>query len=389
MSSQTRALEVFAADADLLRLESFLKRFNLFETVGVVRHELRHSDFLAFLLDPGQSHGLGTAFLVELLQAVRLTTEDANGQSLPDFIGVDLSRVYVLREWHNIDILVVDEVSRFAVIIENKIGTGEHSDQLARYHRTISSHYPGYQTIPLYLTPDGEEPTSEDYFAVSYSLVCEVIEGMTKNYRASLSGEMVMVLEHYAQMIKRHIVSDSDVAELCRDIYKKHKQALDLIFEHRPDQQARVGEYVKRLIEQNTMLSLGAVAKGWVVFVPSEWHGPRVVTPHPPHLYFEFHNRPDDLIIFCTLSSGDMEKRARVFEMAQRHRFLGCQSRLRRGHCRLSTITVLRRDDYEKTQEEIEAIISDKWAEYMRDEFPRVVQAVRDEEWLWELPPGE
>jgi hypothetical protein len=169
MSSQTRALEVFAADADLLRLESFLKRFNLFETVGVVRHELRHSDFLAFLLDPGQSHGLGTAFLVELLQAVRLTTEDANGQGLPDFIGVDLSRVYVLREWHNIDILVVDEVSRFAVIIENKIGTGEHSDQLARYHRTISSHYPGYQTIPLYLTPDGEEPTSEDYFAVSYS----------------------------------------------------------------------------------------------------------------------------------------------------------------------------------------------------------------------------
>lgn len=259
MSSQTRALEALAADADLLRLESLLKRFNLFEAVGVVRHELRHSDFLAFLLDPGQSHGLGTAFLVELLQSVRLTTQDDSGRRLFDVNGLDLSRAYVLREWHHINILVVDDINRLAVIIENKIGMGEHSDQLARYHRTISSHYPGYFTVPLYLTPDGEEPTSDDYFAASYSLVCEVVEKMAQNNRASLSGEMVMVLEHYAQIIKRHIVSDSDVAELCRDIYKKHKLALDVMIKHIPDQRAQIGLWLKSLISQQNELKLETV----------------------------------------------------------------------------------------------------------------------------------
>ena len=83
-----------------------------------------------------------------------------------------------------------------------------------------------------------------DYHAVSYTLVCEVIEKIAQDNRATLDGEIVMVLEHYAQMLRRHIVSDSDIAELCRSIYQKHKQALDLIFEHRPDQQAQIKQYV-------------------------------------------------------------------------------------------------------------------------------------------------
>ena len=34
--------------------------FNLFEAVGAIRGELRHSNFLAFILSPARSHGLGT-----------------------------------------------------------------------------------------------------------------------------------------------------------------------------------------------------------------------------------------------------------------------------------------------------------------------------------------
>jgi hypothetical protein len=40
----------------------------------------------------------------------------------------------VLREWQRIDILLLDEDHRLATIIKNKIGTGEHSDQLSRYY---------------------------------------------------------------------------------------------------------------------------------------------------------------------------------------------------------------------------------------------------------------
>ena len=44
-------------------------RFNLFEAVNIVRQEIRHSNFLAFLLNPAESHGLGDKFLRALLMA--------------------------------------------------------------------------------------------------------------------------------------------------------------------------------------------------------------------------------------------------------------------------------------------------------------------------------
>ncbi len=161
MSSPRKALVAFAdadQNPDLLRLESLLTRFNLFEAVGVVRHELRHSDFLAFLLDPSRNHGLGATFLSAFLQAVCPPVLDLD--------ALNLSHAYVFREWHHIDILVLDDVSRFAVIIENKVDTGEHSNQLNRYHADFFSHYPVYKAIALYLTPDGDEPSSSDYHPV-------------------------------------------------------------------------------------------------------------------------------------------------------------------------------------------------------------------------------
>jgi hypothetical protein len=52
-SEARQALETFILDnADLETLEGMLEQFNIFEALGVVRREVRHSDFLAFLLDP-------------------------------------------------------------------------------------------------------------------------------------------------------------------------------------------------------------------------------------------------------------------------------------------------------------------------------------------------
>ena len=396
MSTDRQALEALADSPDLLRLESILERFNLFEAVGVVRQELRHSNFLAYLLDPSQSHGLGMAFLTELLQSVRLTTEDEDRQRLPDVSSLDLSRAYVLREWHHIDILVLDHANRLAVIIENKIGTGEHSDQLNRYYGTISSHYPGYQAIPLYLTPDGEKPTSGDYLPISYSLICESIEEMAQNKRGYLDSEVVLVLQHYAQIIKRHIVSDSDVAELCRSIYQKHRQALDLIFEHRPDQQAQIGQFVKSLVLNNPSMKFYSEGKSYVNFSLKEWDASlkyrHTADNSALFPYLTFENPRDGLAISLWVGpgDGDHDDRLKVLEMA-RKKFLTGVSRSLRGATwsRVSTVRMLQARDLEKAQEEIEALISEKWAEYLRDELPRIVQAVRDEKWLWKSPSTE
>ena len=394
MPSPLKALEAFTEqNPDLLRLENLLKRFNLFEAVGVVRHELRHSDFLAYLLDPSQNHCLGSTFLKEFLQAVRLTAENDSTLSLLDLDGLNLSQACAFREWHHIDILVVDEANRFAVIIENKIGTGEHSDQLNRYQADFNRYYPEYKSLALYLTPDGDAPSLDNYQAVSYKQVCAVIENLAKNKSDLVNGEIVMVLEHYAQMLRRHILSDSDIAELCRSIYQRHRQALDLIYEHRPDQQAQINDFVRSLIQKQPNLTYMPKhgGKTWIPFWLKSWNilpslNKEVSNQRRWLLYFEFLNLDKELKISLTIGPGDNIDRERLLRMAQVNNFPKCSAKLAKNTTHVSTLSILGIGDYEKTQDEIEAIISEKWTAFLRTELPRMEQAMKQEEWLWTLP---
>src|SRR5687767_11657164 len=117
-------------DPKLHELERRIAEFNILEALGVVRHELRHSDFLAFLLDPAGKHGMGDYFLKRFLQAVILSSVGsvssvpASGGDLPDnhiqsadiAVRVPISPVeldvwsldnaQVYRELYHIDLLV-------------------------------------------------------------------------------------------------------------------------------------------------------------------------------------------------------------------------------------------------------------------------------------------
>ena len=387
MSSQLKALEAFADAPELARLESLLKRFNLFEAIGVIRQELRHSDLLACLLDPGQSHGLGAVLLREFLRAVQQTSEDGSTLATLDLDALRLDKCYVLREWHHIDILVTDNVNRLAIIIENKIDTKESPGQLIRYFEEVSHHanYQNYQIIALYLTPEGDEPSFDRYLPVSYTQVCKVIGQVIQNSPFKPTGEIVMVMEHYAQMLRRHIVSDSDVAELCRSIYQKHRKALDTIFEHSRSQEKEVWEYAQLLIQQTKTVYLGVSKKNYMIFGLHEWNEAGLFVS-PPHVYFEFQEFAAGLRIYLTLSQGDPTYRAKVFEIAQKAHFPGCQLSLNAGYHRLADIPFLCAADYEKPQEEIEAIMSEKWAAFLCDDLPHITQAIRAVEWLWTVP---
>lgn len=71
MPERQLALQRFVGNnTDLEKLEALLSEFNLFEAMGVSRQELRHSDFLAFLLAPEQAHGLRDSPLKRLLHRV-------------------------------------------------------------------------------------------------------------------------------------------------------------------------------------------------------------------------------------------------------------------------------------------------------------------------------
>ena len=63
---------------DLEHIESMLGGFNLFQVLKFEYGEIRHSNVLAWLLDPSESHGLNETFLKKwLMRIVHETSGDA------------------------------------------------------------------------------------------------------------------------------------------------------------------------------------------------------------------------------------------------------------------------------------------------------------------------
>lgn len=297
-----KALEAFVVNnADLERLEVLLDQFNIFEAVGLVRHEIRHSTFLAFLLDPQGSHGLGDAFTKRLLQGGIMSEPNTTAPVTAIELSLwDLGQMEVRREWQHIDIFLLDERTQLAVIIENKIDTVEHSDQLQRYYETVKRQYPGYRIIGLYLTPVGDEPSHEAYLPLSYKLICEVLDAVAESRASVSSADLQIVIAHYTQMLRRHIVDDSEIAGLCQQIYQRHRRALDLINKHRPNAQAEIKKVLEELINDEPGLELDRTVKTMINFADPQWDTPpmktgRGWTASGRVLLFEFQNGPDNL----------------------------------------------------------------------------------------------
>ena len=53
---------------ELQQLEKMFEKFNIFDCLKLSRQEIRHSNFLAWLLDPKETHGLGDYFIKEYLK---------------------------------------------------------------------------------------------------------------------------------------------------------------------------------------------------------------------------------------------------------------------------------------------------------------------------------
>jgi len=126
-----KRLESFVVDnKDLDLLARLANQFNIFEAIGVEQQELRHSDFLSYLLDPNANHELGDVFAKKLFQKGVSGIDRSSLPLTPIDIDIwNLKASEVFREWHDIDILFVNEANELVVAIENKIWTGEHSDQ--------------------------------------------------------------------------------------------------------------------------------------------------------------------------------------------------------------------------------------------------------------------
>ncbi len=273
MSDQKKIADLLR-DVEFAQIAAFSHRFNIFDALRISHLEVRHSDFLAFLLTPSQSHNTGDRFLRSFLRNIlSLDVELEQAFAVELELG-NLHVANVRREWHNIDILILihAEEHRLAILIENKIGSSEHDDQLARYKEDVKRHYPSYKLVPVFLAFDGPNASDQEYISINYKTVIASLDECFPD-SSSAPPDVCVLINHYRKMLQDKS-SDSVIRSLCEQVYQRHREALDLIYEYRPDKQAEISNFFKELVEESIQehkLILDDWGKSIVHFSLQEW----------------------------------------------------------------------------------------------------------------------
>ena len=385
-SAETELLEAFLQDDDLDRLEDIAEELNIFEVLGAVRQELRHSSFLAWLLDPSRNHGLGDYFLKRFLWTTAGVARERDIQTISpiEVNTLDLDDVTVRREWRNIDILISSESQRFVCAIENKVESSEHGDQLCRYLTTCKTEFPEYRHHFVFLTPWRTEPSCDEWVPVGYDTVAHLVERVIDAKQGTMGDEVGLFLRHYASMLRRHIVGESEIDKLCTRIYNKHRQALEMLFERRPDRQSDIKALLQRLIKSDPDFELDDSTKTYIRFAPRSWTSDHLKTgtgwtKSGRILLFQFDNGPDSLRLGLYMGPGDPDVRSRIWETVRSQSggiFSGSTSLQK--WCTIFQFELLSSQDYQQDDlESIEAKIQERMTSFKATQFPQIDKIIR------------
>lgn len=221
-------------DIEFDQLELLNNEQTFFEIIGASKTEIRHSNFLAWLLNPDGSHGLGEAFLKRFIREI-VADNRAIGVSEIEVEQLDFNNVKVLREWSNIDILI--EFEELVFVIENKVLSKEHSNQLTRYREIAENEFASKKCVYGFLTPTGDDAMEENetYVAIGYDKVVSIIERIVIVKGNFIGANVKVYINDYLKTLKKRVMETDESVDLARSIYKNHKDLLDFIFEHKPD----------------------------------------------------------------------------------------------------------------------------------------------------------
>lgn len=268
------ALEAFVVgNDDLAQLEERIGRFNIFDALGIVRAEIRHSQFLAWLLDPGESHGTGQLFLrAVVMDMLARAPRGLRPCSPVELDGLDLGQVEISRERDHIDILIVIDEPRLVFAIENKVDSTEHSGQLERYRTLVSRRYPGHKHLLVYLTRQGDEPSDEAWSPYGYADLHRTLARVRRLNEGGVGEDVAAFLDHYLRMIGSRFMDDPKIDELCERIYKNHRQALELIFERKGDPRTPFIEaFAQAITDSGYLGEVSDRTSSTFRFTPAEW----------------------------------------------------------------------------------------------------------------------
>ncbi len=279
----TKAMESFTVQTALEELDKLKKEelysltdcgykgINVFHSTGMSGQEIRHSAFIAWLLNPKMEHGLNDTMVREFFKKIYSfdSQESYNGvpakknseiikdatqgnvvdeKSFLALLNGDIevrTEVALVSQENRIDLLLENKQTQTVMVVENKFHSDAHTDQLRRYQNDIEAKYQGYRNkLFVFLTPKGQLPVNiggdeqynDGYCILSYKDIIDIISMLKQAVKNSTSlnktnkSKLNILLEDYVEMLNiEALAKNADVRKKCKEIIKDYELAINLL----------------------------------------------------------------------------------------------------------------------------------------------------------------
>lgn len=339
---------------DTQRLISLLNRFNPYEVLRIGESEIRHTNTLAWLLDPTESHGLGDGFLrgfISRLDAQEITTafEVSTDRTVTVQREVQLRNLRNnISEWERLGlndsnpsdtnnndrrmIDIVIEGQAWLIAIEAKINARQSSDQLKDYSAALNQYTENTVTKKcyLFLTKNYEKPDDSQWNGKTW--IDAVIEPLSNllSLRNDKQSEVFLFMTSYLETLSRYAGDRGEIALLAFKVAKNFPDDLYIINKEIKEKkqsknesdgslhkiQQRHSQLIKLLINEMESRTVGRAhlineilgrdfesyetTSSYISFAPKNWREEfsRMMTENRLHrIFFEVVNRDGTIAI--------------------------------------------------------------------------------------------
>lgn len=390
-------LKELILDDDFFKLQSLTnKEVNLMDILRVSHKELQHSNFLAWMFSPNESHNLGDYVFKEFLKIYFKENQyenlgGSNGLSVFDFVQLHFDDLEIKREYKNIDLVFLSKQNKFCMIIENKIYSGEGGTQLQKYKRIVEDEYADYKhKLYIYLSLEDQNLSdfgTENYVQITYDHIVKLLTQILNPDQVHLADQTRFVFEQYLKTLKSMLNQNDEIEILTKQLYAKYKPAFDLVFKYcAVDSLSEINNILKELIENEPSIRPFNSNKKYVRFQPNflynELDRLKAANLFPQNskldesvIYlFEFNVRKDGINFELKIGDGDSGVREKLYEIYKQNTkfFNAVNKKLQAKWHQSFKKNILSKAECEKFLEtsntdEIKEILTKKFKELMAD----------------------
>ena len=243
MESDLNAL-IESSEFQAYHREWHSRKFNPFDVLQVADVEIRHSNVLAWLLAPDETHGIGGRFLRAFVEHLTRRSDAGSLRSLSGFDDKD--NVEIRREdYHEggyADVTIGFKAERVLLVIENKV-VGWYpgaEEQIKGYQETFGKKYKGqYDDYPGVLlttsnSPGGESGEPEKHHSSSplFLLSWDEVRGVLQPLLEDFPDDVRAFVKQYIKVINDRLIHTGD--DLAERLRKDHLQIFEKLQEE-PD----------------------------------------------------------------------------------------------------------------------------------------------------------